>query len=65
MSESWPLPDDLVCPECGEDTHLTAEIEVEDPDGPTEATLRCGVGPVDGEITGCGHTWEWSREEDD
>jgi len=26
MTDGWPLPDDVVCPECGEDEHLSGEI---------------------------------------
>lgn len=54
---------DEECPECGEDTHLSAEVMVEDSEGPTYARVICGVGVMDGEITGCGHQWEWYRVE--
>jgi len=77
MTDGWPLPDDVVCPECGEEEYLMGHVvrERQLPVDPVtdetktevlEADLRCGDGvPRDGEVPGCGHTWTWTAEEDD
>lgn len=64
----WPLPDDICCPECGEDEFLSGEIVVTElRDGGREevlkAKLRCG-GYQDVR-KGCAHTWTWTKEGED
>lgn len=56
VDPDWPMPDELSCPECGEDYWLAADVEVVEDGEPVEAEVIC-MAP------GCGHRWEWEAED--
>lgn len=62
--DGWLLPDDLECPECGEDQHLAAHlVEVTMEQGErvaVKADVICGVSAIRGK-SGCGNQWRWEK----
>lgn len=62
VADDWPLPDEMACPECGEDLYLAANVEsLEFDDDETRieaARMHC---IEEGRATGCGHSWRWER----
>jgi len=69
--DDWEFDDE--CPECAEEVYLTAIIKEMDDKGAVRATLHCGEEyyrindipgfPVEHEGRGCGHSWDWQREQ--
>ena len=56
ISEDWPFPEDVSCPECDEFHSISAKVEIEDGEPVItgeSTTMKCFT---------CNHTWEHEHE---